>query len=329
MSFDKEKFLKANKSLREKNPNFGDPFPKGVYVCDLIDCELNNAKSSGREQVSFIWEVMPTDDLAGRKIYEHIATDDEIKGEAKYSQAEILNMKLGQLGVKDMASFIENFKNNLKWLAGKTKARLRVDHQGDFQQIRLEKLLENAFQNGPVTNVTHHQPVEKVAEPQVPKDTRQVGTYEQPKTEVTIAQDSKILFKHPTEGEQVATVKMANPAIGKFFLQFDNDKLGAGMYDIKDMVKPLSNGETQQQTLTNVPKPTEQAPFSEEVEEVIEEVPLANGMNVKFIWQNAERSGEVKELVPDKNAVKIKSVDPADGKAKLYTVDISKVTPIS
>jgi len=67
------------------------------------------------------------------------------------------------------------------------------------------------------------------------------------------------------------------------------------------------------------------------IEEIIEEeaIPINVGMNVKFMFQEKERTGEVKELIPDKNSVKIKSVDPADNKPKLYTVALEKVSPIS
>ena len=248
MGFDREKFLAANQRVRENNPGL-TAFPEGIYNCKLIDAGLNQAKASGREQVSFVWEVQPPDDLSGRKIYDHIGIGND-------TGLEVLNVKLSTMGVKDFPDFAANFEQNLAYMANRVQARLKISHnvkEGvEYQQLRIKTLIENPFQN----NGNQVQaPVQQVQ--QQTQQTQQ--PVQQPvQTGLDIPNEATILVQL-ADGEQLATAKNYNRPAGKVFVIYKNEALGTGMIDVSQVKKVFSPGEVSN-TETSV----------EEIEEVVE-----------------------------------------------------------
>lgn len=310
MAFDRDRFLKANQSNQEKGGLKNAK--EGVYNVTLIDAALTTARS-GRDQIVFCYQVDPPDELAGEKIWEYIGLDSD----GGYA---VLDVRLSQFGVKDTVTFIGDFENNLQKLINRTKARIQVKHVPntnnpgqEFQQIRVQRLIENAFANE--------------APNYIPPPTQEQQTISSPATmpESTndapnILNESTILVNYQGKPEKCKVLNYMKPT-GKLFVEFANTALGKSMVDVKDIIS------------TQVTDPPPSLPqIQEVVEEIVEEVveiAIQIGMNVKFSYNGKELSGTIHELIPEENSAKIRFTDPADKKLKALKLTVDKLTPIS
>jgi hypothetical protein len=321
MSFDREKFLRANQTAKEKWGSF-DPIPKGVYIATLKDASINQAKTSGKTQFSLVWEIDPPDELAGRKIFDHRG----LEGENAEKAYEIMNLKLSLLGVRDIPSFSgkdeQEFNNNLQFMCGRTKARLEVTYDGEYQQVRIARLLENAFVDSPPAITPPSVPNTPI--PSTPP--QNVTQAEPPKTAPNFEKGSTVTVKR-ADGESLGDIININPALQKAYVKYRAG--GEEMVDFNQIIKVWNAGEIPASTPTPQVSPETQAPFnSEEVEEVIEEVALQVGMNVKFNFQNKELTGEIKEIIEKDNMVKIHFLNPDVNRIQAAKVSIEKVITV-
>jgi len=314
MAFDREKFLKANRELQEKRGQGFKEHPAGIYNVKLIDAGLNQAKSSGREQATFVWEIEPPDDIQGQKIYEHFGLED---GEVP------LIIRLNSLGVQDgqmLEQFTLEFEKNLAYMANRAKARIKLEYVPgknnpavEFQRIKLLKLFEGPFPNGQLPNGQTSQPKEEVQTQSVP-----------PETGPDIANESKIVVKYNGKPEVCKVLNYMKPT-GKLFVEFDDTKLGKSAVDVKDVISTSIDPTPPFDATSSVVEEI----VEEVVEEIVEEIPIQVGMNVKFTYQAKELTGIIHELIQAENAVKVQYTDPNDKKQKRIKIAIDKLTPIS
>jgi hypothetical protein len=303
--FDRNKFLQANQRVKEKYPGL-QPIPEGIYIATLDDASINKAKTSGRQQASFVWKIDPPDELQGRSIYNHIGLEEEIG-------YEILNIVLSTLGVRDLPNFIENIDQNLQFLCGRTKARLKIEEKDGFQQVRIKKLLESAFNETSIPETKQVQvPNVANAPPSAPNDL----TSKYPK-------GANVTVKRP-DGEYLAEIVNFNPALNKIFVKYKDEAHGSGLVDISQIVHVFGADELQPISSTVSPEVAEEI-----VEEIVEEVSVKVGMNVKLNYQGRDVIGTIQELLESDGKVKVKGTDPADNKTKIFTVSLDKISLIS
>jgi len=110
-------------------------FEDGFYEAELKEAELQESKSSGRLQVLMVWEVVEGDEK-GKSYRDYQGIDNEVG-------AAILMGNLVTLGAEEVDS-PEDLGETLTDLQERgIVARVELKTKGDFQNLRIRKVLEN------------------------------------------------------------------------------------------------------------------------------------------------------------------------------------------
>lgn len=301
--FDKSKFLAANKRNKEENP-FGDIDP-GFYMAELVDAKIGPAKSSGRHQAMFLWQIdADTPVYANKKIAQCIGLEGE-HAEKGYS---ILNIILSQLGIRSIDQFAENPDEWMEKLIG-TTARLNIFLKDQYTQIRIVRAQNNINQvepeqiNGEALASGAHFVIGAQATVTVDNGERLavIEAYHQ--------QTNKVMIRYCIDGE----IAYADPDKVAMHVDAGNNPV---MYNPNLVAETVEQSE---EVVEEVAEEIEEVP--EEVEE--ETVTLEIGMNVTGMFNGKQTiTGTIHAFSEDQTKVKIKQ-----GK-QVYACPIESITLI-
>jgi len=282
-------FLAGRKSLSEKG--FTD-VDDGFYICNLIDAQLNKAKSSGRKQVTFTWEIDEDDSSFsqyGKKLlYDHIGLERD--GQDDPELYMILQIKLNQLNAQfDAESIVDMTEDQftqymnavLESLVG-SKVRLHKYEKNEFTNYRVKKLLET-----PQEKPKHqHETI-----PTTTNSRQNHAPTPQPQNEVTL---------------QIGMDVIVDNRHAKIFDFTQDGKVIVLIGEDKHTV-----------TLEQLELPS--TTTSELIEELEEPPTLEVGMNVTALFNGQKISGEIHSFLLEEQKAKIKSGN------KLMTVKLETV----
>ena len=148
MAFNKDFFKQQNQKLKD------NAFPEledALCNATLVDANLNNSKNTGRLQASFQWKIDPDESKnANRMAFSHIGLtekDDQgnmVPAEGGYTAFSVTMFKLGLNNVDAVA---DDPEGALQAVIG-SKVRLKIETKGEFQNIRVQKLLYSPLTDG-------------------------------------------------------------------------------------------------------------------------------------------------------------------------------------
>lgn len=216
-------------AFKKAQASSGGDFPEidpGLYIATLISAKLNNAKTSGRLQISFDWQIDEDDDLyPNQHLWDHLGLTNG-EGETNQTGYEIFCRRLKDLGVSS-DEFLENNTKVLNSLSG-TRCRVQVKKSGDFTNVWIDDLISS-----PNDGTT----------PDYDEDTFE--THE----DKDVNEESKLEISTGTSciaGEKQGLVKFVDASAGKVLVEFPGG--GQELYDAKD-VSVITNEDTPKQEI--------------------------------------------------------------------------------
>lgn len=321
MGFDREKFLKANTRFKDERKNF-ENLSDGVYNFELDDVDDGVSATSGKERILFTWKVMPGDADSGRKFFQTFRHDEN----GYFS----LQITLSQLGVKDAEEVLLNDEERkrifLKIVGSQVRGKvITTEKDGqEFKNIRINRCF--------LSKVDTIQPTKAEQPPFEPNKTPQVQTPQVPVNTMALENEKiyqtgcEVVCKLSDQSQRLGVIQLYNPNLNSCFVVFKESGIQPQMVPVPNILSVTKPGEKHAGSPDFKPGPISVPNVTtvEEVEEVIEEIKLQVGMNVKFKYKEADMgAGEIHLLVPEQNAVKVKQA------GKLYTVPVSNVTIVT
>lgn len=197
MAFNKDFFKQQNQKLKD------NAFPEledGLCNATLVDAGLNNSKNSGRLQATFQWKIDHDEPInANRLAFSHIGLTDGAgtPAEGGYS-AFAINMR--KLGLSNEDAVADDPAGALQVVIG-SKARISIETKGEFQNIRIKKLLYS-----PLTDSS----IQESAEPQPESNGAAVKTVE---PEPTVESNAAAYDNAPFSNNGSVEVKEGMPVI--------------------------------------------------------------------------------------------------------------------
>lgn len=315
MGFDRSKFLAANNAIREDSGDFFTPDP-GFYICTLASAATGNAKTSGRFQVVFQWNIAPDDEKYPNKMfYDCIGLDNE----EGYKQ---LSRKLNRLGYKgDPESFAVDPDGELATLVN-TQVRMQIQNakNPEFRYYNIQKILSS-----PITD--------DAGKVNVQTEDTDLITETPPSNDDTIEPGDELHCKFK-DGEGLAIVQLVNEASQQVVVTRTSTgaTLVVNLPDVlrmsrkaREVIANPSGIPPQLQTpapaTKELPKPMAATPTEEVIEEIQEEIKLEKGMMVEGIYNGQKIIGKVHIIDQPNAVVKI----AMNGKAYPCKLDTIKV----
>lgn len=132
-----EQFDRVWEEAEVEGGNKYENLPDGKYQVKIDEIRFENAKTSGRLQLAWVFKVLSPATAANRKIFHYRGLDEE---SVKWMKQEVWKCGLEVEKITDLPHVLENLLDRVIEVTLKTKK----NDKGEFQNCFINKLLDEA-----------------------------------------------------------------------------------------------------------------------------------------------------------------------------------------
>lgn len=300
----------------------------GRYIAKLVGTDIGESQSSGRLQVTWIWEIVEGE-YTGEQVRDYDGLENEQNLVYLLRKLAILGYDIDQVNVGDLEEVLEEL------VAAKPLCRIRLRTRGDFQNVYIDQMIEARSSS----DVSYEEEEEVVEEDEAEEESEELNIEDEDfdfedgepieDIEEFIDEDEidKVVGSEEEEDEDDEIEEMEEQAFsaddmevgqrilfdsrGKKvkgeILEIDDDMLTVerddgresrvGDYRVLDILEEAG-------AFDEEPEEIEEIDEEEDVEELIS---LEAGMDVVFQFRNSLAEGTIKEIDEEEDTAVVKT----------------------